>query len=210
MAVRNDFTAGEVLAAADLNDTFASKADYPSGGSNGDLLTKSGTSTAWAAPSVAGLTLITAESFSAVSSVSVNNCFSATYDNYLMLIKQAGSGGMTFTMRLRASGTDATAANYATQYLVASSTSTAAAANGSNTSFFLGFSATLKNSFSVYLFDPFVTGTTSFMTGPNKSGSSQLDLGIGDHSLSTSYDGFSLLASAGTITGNVRVYGYRN
>ena len=27
MAVRNDFTAGEVLAAADLNDTFASKAD---------------------------------------------------------------------------------------------------------------------------------------------------------------------------------------
>ena len=28
MAVRNDFTAGEVLAAADLNDTFASKVDY--------------------------------------------------------------------------------------------------------------------------------------------------------------------------------------
>ena len=28
MAVRNDFTAGEVLAAADLNDTFAAKADY--------------------------------------------------------------------------------------------------------------------------------------------------------------------------------------
>jgi hypothetical protein len=27
MAVRNDFTAGEVLAAADLNDTFASKLD---------------------------------------------------------------------------------------------------------------------------------------------------------------------------------------
>ncbi|MCF8543089.1 MAG: hypothetical protein K9G24_08420, partial [Candidatus Nanopelagicales bacterium] len=27
MAVRDDFTAGEVLAAADLNDTFASKAD---------------------------------------------------------------------------------------------------------------------------------------------------------------------------------------
>jgi hypothetical protein len=28
MAIRNDFTAGEVLAAADLNDTFAAKADY--------------------------------------------------------------------------------------------------------------------------------------------------------------------------------------
>jgi hypothetical protein len=31
MAVRNDFTAGEVLAAADLNDTFASKLPYSFG-----------------------------------------------------------------------------------------------------------------------------------------------------------------------------------
>jgi hypothetical protein len=31
MAVRNDFTAGEVLAAADLNDTFGSKADKANG-----------------------------------------------------------------------------------------------------------------------------------------------------------------------------------
>jgi hypothetical protein len=31
MAVRNDFTAGEVLAAADLNDTFASKLDLAGG-----------------------------------------------------------------------------------------------------------------------------------------------------------------------------------
>lgn len=32
MAVRDDFTAGEVLAAADLNDTFASKGDINSNG----------------------------------------------------------------------------------------------------------------------------------------------------------------------------------
>ena len=31
MAIRNDFTAGEVLAAADLNDTFASKVPYAYG-----------------------------------------------------------------------------------------------------------------------------------------------------------------------------------
>jgi hypothetical protein len=31
MAVRNDFTAGEVLAAADLNDTFAAKLDLAGG-----------------------------------------------------------------------------------------------------------------------------------------------------------------------------------
>jgi hypothetical protein len=47
MAVRNDFTAGEVLAAADLNDTFGAKVDYPSGGSNGDALIKDGTAALW-------------------------------------------------------------------------------------------------------------------------------------------------------------------
>ena len=54
MAVRDDFAPGEVLAAADLNDTFddlrdglASKADYPSGGSDNNVLVKSGTSAAW-------------------------------------------------------------------------------------------------------------------------------------------------------------------
>ena len=38
MAVRNDFTAGEVLAAADLNDTFAAKADVLSPTFGGDVL----------------------------------------------------------------------------------------------------------------------------------------------------------------------------
>ena len=47
MAVRDDFSAGEVLAAADLNDTFAAKLDYPSGGANGDALIKDGASAVW-------------------------------------------------------------------------------------------------------------------------------------------------------------------
>jgi hypothetical protein len=47
MAVRNDFLPGEILASQDLNDTFGAKADYPSGGSDGQALIKSGTTTAW-------------------------------------------------------------------------------------------------------------------------------------------------------------------
>jgi hypothetical protein len=38
MAVRNDFTAGEVLAAADLNDTFASKLDYAADGGRATVI----------------------------------------------------------------------------------------------------------------------------------------------------------------------------
>jgi hypothetical protein len=51
MAIRNDFAPGEVLAAADLNDTFGSKVDYPSGGADGEALLKSGTAAAWGAVS---------------------------------------------------------------------------------------------------------------------------------------------------------------
>jgi hypothetical protein len=47
MAIRNDFAPGEVLAAADLNDTFGSKLTYPSGGANGDALIKDGTAALW-------------------------------------------------------------------------------------------------------------------------------------------------------------------
>jgi hypothetical protein len=47
MAIRNDFAPGEVLAAADLNDTFGSKLDYPAGGANGDALIKDGTAALW-------------------------------------------------------------------------------------------------------------------------------------------------------------------
>jgi hypothetical protein len=44
MAVRNDFTAGEVLAAADLNDTFASKLDVTDGQAENRLTLNDNTS----------------------------------------------------------------------------------------------------------------------------------------------------------------------
>lgn len=47
MAVRTSWTAGDVLTAADLTDTFAAKIAYPSGGSDGNVLVKSGTAAAW-------------------------------------------------------------------------------------------------------------------------------------------------------------------
>jgi hypothetical protein len=43
------WNAGDILTAADLNAEFGSKADYPTGGSDGQALIKSGTTTAWGA-----------------------------------------------------------------------------------------------------------------------------------------------------------------
>ena len=51
------WSAGNVLTATDLNSALAAKAAYPSGGTNGNALIKSGTTTAWG--NAGSLTLIT-------------------------------------------------------------------------------------------------------------------------------------------------------
>jgi hypothetical protein len=95
MAIRNDFTAGEVLAAADLNDTFGSKVNYPSGGADGNALIKSGTSAAWG--SAGGQTLISTTSLTG-SSVLVSG-IPQTYKNLRLVIRgfysTTDDGGLT-------------------------------------------------------------------------------------------------------------------
>jgi len=111
MAIRDDFTAGEVLAAADLNDTFASKIVYPSGGADGNALIKSGTSAAWG--TAGGLALVTSEDFTAVSSISINGAFTSSFDNYRVIGSlTTNSSGANLLARLRASGTDNTSSVY--------------------------------------------------------------------------------------------------
>jgi hypothetical protein len=78
-------------------------------GSTGNVLTVSGGVPAWAAPAaaVSGLTLVKTQTIgSAVSSVTVSDAFSSTYDNYLVHI----SGGVTsassgITLQLGATAT---------------------------------------------------------------------------------------------------------
>jgi hypothetical protein len=55
-----------------LGPALADKVAYPTGGSDGDLLAKDGTAAEWIAVPEAGLTFITAESFSAVSFTNAN------------------------------------------------------------------------------------------------------------------------------------------
>jgi hypothetical protein len=66
--------------------------------------------TVFALPS-AGLTLINTTSFSGVASQSINDVFSTTYDNYLVLVEGVGSGASSdLNFRLRVGGADASGA----------------------------------------------------------------------------------------------------
>jgi hypothetical protein len=231
MAVRDDFAPGEVLAAADLNDTFASKqadvmttkgdlAAYGTAvarlavGTNGHVLTADSGETLgikWAAPAVAGLTLISADSFSAVSAVNINNCFSATYQNYVVFVNCVGSTSLGIRIRMRASGSDASGNDYAQQFLKADGNTASAQRSTSQSQVTILDADTGRSTMWLTVGSPFEVATTVMRAlNADSRANATIQDNVAVHGLSTSYDGFSLLTSSGTITGTVRVYGLKD
>jgi hypothetical protein len=233
MAVRDDFTAGEVLAAADLNDTFASKLPYsfgtatPSSPGDGELWVD--TSGSPNKPSVkfydgaafqpvAGLTLITTETFSAVSSVSINGCFTADYANYRIVVNGGiGSTSGDVTMRYRASGSDASGSDYVTNGALCIATGVFAISTGFATSGRVGVSgfSTTSSRWGNILIESFEPNEAGFTHTQATSqglagGSANAYSAQGfHHGVAASYDGFTLIFP-GTQSGTIRVYGYKD
>ena len=156
------------------------------------------------------LSLIGAAAPSAVSSVSVNSVFSATYQNYLVLAAVSFASTDRPMLRLRASGTSSSA-NYSAYYMdintspalvagFAASDKILAAQTGSTGLCFIV--ATFCN---VYLAEP------SLFTVDCVDGTSTPRRTLGRHTASTSFDGIELLSEGGqNMTGSLRIYGYSN
>jgi hypothetical protein len=157
----------------------------------------------------AGLVLLNTTSFSAVSSQSVNDVFSATYENYRIVCYLESSAGVTLDFRLRVAGADnSTASSYIKQDQGAYGSTSAPQTITSNRFQEIIYMATTPDicSFVMELQKPFLATQTAGNTIGGRSNyiiTSQLR-----HNQSTSYDGFTLIPSSGTITGKVSVYGY--
>jgi hypothetical protein len=158
-----------------------------------------------------GLVHIETQTASAVSAVNFNDVFSATYNNYLINIQATSAAQSNMSLRLRASGTDASAANYNTQRLnVDNATITAARATG-QTAFEIATavsSGTFVNNF--ILSNPFAAKNTFMNPFANARLLNTLDFSMwtGNHTLTTSYDGFSVLGST-SFSGTISVYGFK-
>ena len=159
-----------------------------------------------------------AVTFSGASSVSINGCFSATYDNYLVLLNITNfSATGDFWMRLRSSGTDVTSSIY-NRMAVSVETNVAPGGyngpgatvgylGGAHNSANIGASTTLtvfRPYLSVEKFTTFITSTRG-PAGAYTSYSGGLQIGT-----SSLCDGITFSNSSGNITGTVRFYGYRN
>lgn len=153
-----------------------------------------------------------AVTFTTVNSVSLNGVFSSTYDNYRVLVRLIGSTSALPSLRLRVSGSDATGANYEYQYLQASATTVSSARTTGATS--LEIATISSNDYGFVTFDmasPGLAATTQISMISTQFSTVIINGSYaGRHTLSTAYDGLTLLANTGTCTGIIRVYGYKN
>ena len=160
-----------------------------------------------------GLSVVKAEtSFSAASSVTVDNIFSSTYTNYRLMVRLSTSAADCF-LRLRVSGTSSsTGYNY--QLLETQTTSNTAVRTSNAAQYFVtsNSNGAFFQSAVVELFSPNVAAVTNIMTLSSRSDGAYTATSnftvFGNHNVATAYDGIELLPGSGTITGAYTVYGY--
>jgi hypothetical protein len=160
-----------------------------------------------------GLQLIASSSFSAVSSEQLNDVFTATYENYKIIINvTSGSiSGADLSLRMASAGTaDSTASRYevgeyfvgARSAVTAGNVNSVAAAQGQ-----LGRIATDAGcGVEVNMYNPFTANLTKFAA---LSVGHTLEVTGTALIVTDSYDGFQIFPSSGTMTGTMTVYGIR-
>ena len=165
----------------------------------------------------AGMVLLNTTSFSGVSSQSIGSdaapLFTSAYKNYRIFFSGKGSLATptVLRIRLRANTTDSTAANYYFWQQFRSDTTGTTDYGAAQTSNPLGLAAGALRSHAVIdisypqLAD--YTALTALTFGIGASASEFSSIG-GYHNVATSFNGITFFVGAGTITGEVSVYGY--
>jgi hypothetical protein len=229
------FTAGEVLTASNVQNYLMDQSVMVFGGSAArssaigtanfeegmvSYLTDTdkveaynGTNWVSVAPTTTqGLTLINTTSFSAVASQSFNDVFSATYDYYRVLINLVASTSANINFRFRVGGTDNTAVGYLSSTVFARTNVTESfqSSNGQQNLYLIGVNTANKASIVMDIGRPFVAELTRITTAVGMQDATEVYHGSGGllHNVSSSFDGFSIFPSTGTISGSVSIYGY--
>jgi hypothetical protein len=174
------------------------------------LISMAPTSIAYSGTS-AGINADGGVDFSAVTSLSLNGVFTSAYDNYLIVFTNiAASGDPTIEMRLRAAGSDASGSNYTYESFQVNNTTIDAARGTSTTSGRGGLgSATTRSGFHIHVYGSYLAQPTAWrVVSAWGVRSGEINEYANTHSLSTSYDGFTLSPQSSSITGNIAVFGY--
>ena len=183
-------------------------------GTNGHtLVADSSTATGlkWAAPAGgAGLTLVkTVTIGSSASTVAVTDAFSATYDNYKIIVSGGvGSNDSNFNLQL-----GATTSNYGwyEQLMTTSAPTISGAWIGNTSSFAFGKQSTSLLNGVMEIQCPFLAkATTMTAWGIRNVATVRTTFHYGIIDNSTSYTDFTIISDANMTGGTIKVYGYAN
>lgn len=150
--------------------------------------------------------------FTTASTISLNGIFTSTYDTYKIVFDcSATSTSAGGTLRLRLAGTDNSSAVYAFQQTTAAATTVATTTGTTGTSW--GFTAVsgTEHYFELTLNAPALARATrgridtGTWTGNTANTQTKSEL---RHSATSAFDGLSIIASTGNMTGSLTVYGY--
>jgi len=179
----------------------------------GDTYTQTTLNTMFSPITTTGLVLISSTTIgSAVTSVTVNNAFSATYDAYKIVISGGASSSNTcvLQMTLGSTATGYRASIWEVNY------SGGSAVTGQNNTAFWNFGLGVPEGLSAIgdLSLPFIADQTTFTSSAVAMGLAGGNMFtrtangfLGD---TTSYTAFTITASTGTLTGGtIKVYGYK-
>jgi hypothetical protein len=165
---------------------------------------------AWGSPF--GMTLLVNQTFTAQTSVAVDNVFTSAFDDYKVVYEFSNSASSSYTVRLRAAGSTVTGTDYKWQAL-RSTTTTVTSTGSTSTS---GWPSANSNGvsrnqhFALNVYNP-ARAIQTTMDGQawqwdgSQSGSSLW--GFEGNILAR--DGIIIQQDSGTITGSVKIYGIR-
>jgi hypothetical protein len=168
-----------------------------------------------------GLNLIQTQAISSVSSISLDNVFSANYNSYkiLLIIEAAVSATSTILFRVRSNGTDLTTSTYTYARVRQRNNDTTYRPDGSTgaTSAPLIVNSLTSDagaSVSVDISNPFAIKRTSasWVGAGNEGATVTINWESGAFKVlnNNSYDGFTIFNTNGAnMTGTVSVWGYR-
>ena len=149
--------------------------------------------------------------FTGCSSVNVNGCFTTSFTTYNIIFNAKSTGTtISTTVRLRASGTDNSSANYGwSGHRAAFSTGSLVAFgfSATDTGWFIGDSDTDgKTGYKITMSNPM----TADKTNATSQGTSQTYkfLSSMNMTVTTAYDGISFIPNSNTITGTILIAGY--
>jgi hypothetical protein len=196
----------------------ATAADTPARlavGTNGQVLTADSTAATglkWATAGGGDFVRIATTPFTSSSAVNLNDIFSTTYTNYMVVLNitsTASTGNLQ--ARLRVSGADNTTSNYYSVYeFIDSSGATAGSTKNSAASFWqFSFISSQELSIPFIIAQPFQTQKTSISAPAFFAGDTYKVTSAGNFIATTSFTGMSFLTSAGTITGEAIIYGMK-